>query len=96
MKFRSCLKEKPTAALNCMELAAMIMSLLENDILAEGISGLKEKEQMILFVRIFGELSFLEIGELIDTSGKQAEMKYYYIIRKLRKNAEEEKWSLKY
>ena len=53
--------------------------------LAKCISRLKERERRILFARVFGELDFRELGEKFGMEPKQAEMAYYYIIRKLRK-----------
>ena len=53
--------------------------------LAKCISRLKERERRILFARVFGELDFTEFGEKFGMEPKQAEMAYYYIIRKLRK-----------
>lgn len=38
-----------------------------------------------MFARVFGELDFAELGEKFGMEPKQAEMAYYYIIRKLRK-----------
>ena len=53
--------------------------------LAKCISRLKDQERRILFARIFGELDFTELGRKFSLEPKQAEMAYYYIIRKLRK-----------
>lgn len=53
--------------------------------LAKCISRLKERERRILFARVFGELDFTELGKKFGLEPKQAEMAYYYIIRKLRK-----------
>lgn len=53
--------------------------------LVKCISRLKERERRILFARVFGELDFTELGEKFGMEPKQAEMAYYYIIRKLRK-----------
>lgn len=53
--------------------------------LAKCISRLKDRERRILFARVFGELDFTELGEKFGMEPKQAEMAYYYIIRKLRK-----------
>ena len=62
-----------------------ILSLIENEKLLVEIKKLSKKEQTILLARIFGELSFKEIGEKLNISAKQAEMSYYYVLRKLRK-----------
>lgn len=53
--------------------------------LAKCINRLKERERGILFARVFGELDFTELGEKFGMEPNQAEMAYYYIIRKLRK-----------
>lgn len=53
--------------------------------LAKCISRLKDRERRILFARVFGELNFTELGKKFGLESKQAEMAYYYIIRKLRK-----------
>ncbi len=53
--------------------------------LAKCINRLKERERGILFARVFGELDFTELGVKFGMETKQAEMAYYYIIRKLRK-----------
>lgn len=53
--------------------------------LAKCINRLKERERGILFARVFGELDFTELGGKFGMEAKQAEMAYYYIIRKLRK-----------
>lgn len=53
--------------------------------LAKCINRLKNQERRILFARVFGELNFIELGEKLGIEPKQAEMSYYYIIRKLRK-----------
>lgn len=53
--------------------------------LAKCINRLKERERGILFARVFGELDFTELGGKFGMEPKQAEMAYYYIIRKLRK-----------
>lgn len=53
--------------------------------LAQCINRLKERERGILFARVFGELNFVELGEKFGMEPKQAEMAYYYIVRKLRK-----------
>ena len=53
--------------------------------LAKCINRLKGRERGILFARVFGELDFAELGKKFGMEPKQAEMAYYYIIRKLRK-----------
>ncbi len=53
--------------------------------LAGCINRLKDRERRILFARVFGELDFTELGGKFGMEPKQAEMAYYYIICKLRK-----------
>lgn len=53
--------------------------------LARCINRLKDRERGILFARVFGELDFAGLGKKFGMEPKQAEMAYYYIIRKLRK-----------
>lgn len=67
------------------------MELLEDRKLARALKHLKECDRMILFARLFGEESFSEIGEMLQMSSKQAEMSYYYVLRKLRKELEADK-----
>ena len=50
--------------------------------------GLKEKHKKILFARLFGELTFQQIGEKFGMTEKQAEAVYFYVITKLRKEME--------
>ncbi|WP_455615916.1 sigma factor-like helix-turn-helix DNA-binding protein [Eisenbergiella sp.] len=52
------------------------------------IAGLKEREKALIFGRVFEELEFEELGKRHGISGKQAEMAYYYAIRKIRKGME--------
>lgn len=65
-----------------------ILSALNEQKLIKALFALKDREKAILMARIFGELTFAEIGELFDMKPRQAEMAYYYIIRKLRKRME--------
>lgn len=56
--------------------------------LTKALLGLKKRDQEILIARVFGEQDFSEIGLVHGMTAKQAEMSYYYIIRKLRKELE--------
>lgn len=56
--------------------------------LFKAIRKLKERERRILFARVFSELSFDELGTEFDMTPYQAEMAYFYIVRKLRKKLE--------
>ncbi len=64
------------------------MELLESEKLMKVLSKLKEHERKMLFARVFGELTFDELGEKFDMKPKQAEMAFYYILRKIRKEME--------
>ncbi len=62
-----------------------LLNLLESDRLAKAISRLKGRDREILFARVYGELTFTQLGERFHMEPKQAEMAYYYVLRKLRK-----------
>lgn len=65
-----------------------LLILLESEKLMKAVNCLKERERKLLFARVFGELTFTELGEKFGMKPKQAEMAYYYVIRKLRKELE--------
>lgn len=65
-----------------------IISLTQGQKMSFAIAGLKEREKALLFGRVFEELEFEELGKRHGISGKQAEMAYYYVIRKIRKKME--------
>ena len=67
-----------------------LLVLLESETLLKAIDRLKNRDRRILFARVFGELTFVELGEKFDMKPKQAEMAYYYVIRKLRMELEVE------
>lgn len=67
-----------------------LLVLLESETLLKAIDRLKNRDRRILFARVFGELTFVELGEKFGMKPKQAEMAYYYVIRKLRKELEVE------
>ena len=64
------------------------MEYAEDRELVRALKHLKERDRMILFARLFGEESFSEIGEMLQMSSKQAEMSYYYVLRKIKKELE--------
>lgn len=64
------------------------ITTLESRGLFHALDGLKERHKKILFARLFGELTFREIGEKFGMTEKQAEAVYFYIITKLRKAME--------
>ena len=57
---------------------------MENRKLVKALGRLKERDRELLFAKIFGELSFVEMGELFHLEPKQVERAYYYILRRLR------------
>ncbi len=59
--------------------------LLESDKLIKILSKLNERERRLLFARVFGELTFEELGKWFYMKPKQAEMAFYYVLRKIRK-----------
>lgn len=65
-----------------------IISLTQGQKMSFAIASLKEREKALLFGRVFEELEFEELGKRYGISGKQAEMAYYYVIRKIRKKME--------
>ena len=67
-----------------------LLVFLESETLLKAIDRLKNRDRRILFARVFGELTFVELGEKFGMKPKQAEMAYYYVIRKLRKELEVE------
>ena len=62
-----------------------LLTLLESDRLVKAINRLKDQDRILLFARVYGELTFAELGKQFQMEPKQAEMAYYYVLRKLRK-----------
>ena len=87
-QFHSYLGEKTAFIFTDWNQIKRFMEYVENERLVKVIRHLKERERKLLFMRIFGELSFAEIGEVFHLQTKQAEMTYYYVLRKLRKEME--------
>ena len=65
-----------------------IISLTQGQKMIYAIACLKDREKALIFGRVFEELEFEELGKRHGISGKQAEMAYYYVIRKIRKRME--------
>ena len=65
-----------------------LLLLLDSEKLLRAMNRLKERDRKMLFARVFGELTFAEMGETFDMKPKQAEARFYYIIRKLKKELE--------
>lgn len=82
-------KEKEASVAAHWEQFPQLLEFVDNKRLIKEINRLKERERQILFAKIFGELPYRELGEVFDLEPKQAEMAYFYIIRKIRKRLEE-------
>lgn len=65
-----------------------ILLLIENEWLIKLVGKLKDRERKLLFARVFGELTYEELGMRFGGTPKQVEMSYYYILRKLRREVE--------
>lgn len=65
-----------------------IIRLTQGQKMIYAIACLKEREKALIFGRVFEELEFEELGKRHSITGKQAEMAYYYVIRKIRKRME--------
>lgn len=84
-QYRTYLAEQSFLHYYVYEESSECMPEIDSIQLAKCISRLKDRERRILFARVFGELDFTELGRKFSLEPKQAEMAYYYIIRKLRK-----------
>ena len=85
IQFREYIGEQTGFVLEDWERFQEFLQKAESGYLREAVERLKEREKKLLFARVFGELSFAELGELVGLQPKQAEMAYFYVIRKLRK-----------
>lgn len=84
-QYRDYIKEHTGFIFQDWQRYGELLALLESDRLTKAISRLKDKDREILFARVYGELAFAELGERFHMEPKQAEMAYYYVLRKLRK-----------
>lgn len=57
---------------------------MQNDDLVVRLNRLKEREQDIIFRRIFLNQSFEQIGKEYQMTEKQTQQAYHYAIRKMR------------
>lgn len=87
-QFHAYMMEKTASASGGMEILKELRALAESERLIKALGRLKERDRGILFARVFEELTFSEVGEKFQMEPKQAEMAYYYILRKLRKELE--------
>ena len=87
-QYRDFLREQTAFVLDNWERYQEFLELIESEKLLKVLSRLKERERKLLFARVFGELTFDELGEKFNMKPKQAEMAFYYILRKIRKEME--------
>ena len=90
-QFREYLGEQTGFVLEDWERFQEFLERVESSDLEKAIGRLKEREKTLLFARVFGELSFYELGTLVFLQPKHAEMEYFYKIRKLLKELVEKK-----
>lgn len=88
VQYHEFVSEQTAFVLEDWERFREFMELIESEKLLKVLSRLKEYERKLLFARVFGELTFEELGEKFDMKPKQAEMAFYYILRKVRKELE--------
>lgn len=88
MQYHDYIGEQTAFVLRDWERFEELLVLLESEKLLKAIDRLKDRDRKLLFARVFGELTFAELGEKFSMKPKQAEMAYYYVIRKLRKELE--------
>lgn len=89
MQYRDYISEQASSALQDWERFEEWLVLLESEKLLKAVDRLKDRDRRLLFARVFGGLTFGELGRKFDMKPEQAEMAYYYILRKLRKELEE-------
>ena len=87
-QYHTYLSEKSEMAAKEWDKIQELLLLIESERLVKLVSRLKDQERKLLFARVFGELAFEELGKRFGCTPKQAEMSYYYILRKLRKELE--------
>lgn len=89
--YQICIGEQTEYILKDWEKFKEFMLDVEDNKLMKALNKLKDLELKLLFARVFGEMTFEEIGRKVNMKPKQVEMAYYYILRKLRKELEVKK-----
>lgn len=84
-QYRAYIRENTDFIFQDWQRYGELLALMESDRLAKAISRLKDRDRELLFARVYGGLAFAELGERFGMEAKQAEMAYYYVLRKLRK-----------
>lgn len=87
-QYHTYLSEKSELAAKEWGKIQELLVVIESERLIKLVGKLKDRERKLLFARVYGELTFEELGKLFGCTSKQAEMSYYYILRKLRKELE--------
>lgn len=87
-QYQNFFGEPQYAVLEDWEKFREFLLALGSDNLMKALNKLKDKEHKLLFARVFGAMTFEELGRKFGMKPKQAEMSYYYILRKLRKELE--------
>lgn len=88
LQYHEYLGEKTTFIMEDWRRFRDFIDMMESEKLADVIGQLKEREKTLLFARALGELSFQELSEELGLKPKQAEMAYFYVLRKIRKKLE--------
>ena len=91
LQYHEYLGEKTTFIMEDWRRFRDFIDMMESEKLADVIDQLKEREKTLLFARALGELSFQELGDELGLKPKQAEMAYFYVLRKIRKKLEAKK-----
>ena len=79
LQFREYIGDQTGFVFEDWERFQEFMEKVESDNLCKAVEKLKEREKTLLFARVFGELSFAELGELVGLQPKQAEMAYFFV-----------------
>jgi RNA polymerase sigma factor (sigma-70 family) len=85
VQYHTYLSDRTAALSRDWEQTEKLTELIENRRLSNAILHLKERDRKLLFARVFGGLDFAELGEILHMETKQAEMAYYYVLRKIRR-----------
>lgn len=88
MQYHDYIGEQTSFVLRDWERFEELLVMLESEKLLKAIDKLKDRDRQLLFARVFGELTFAELGEKFCMKPKQAVMTYYYVILKPGKELE--------
>lgn len=91
-EYRRYLMERSPWSYEVVPDVEKLVKALDETKLINSILELKKRDQDILVARVFQEKDFAVIGWEMGITERQAEMVYYYIIRKIRKELEGRKY----